>query len=288
MHRAVEKLLSGVTGSFLQFGVRDAFDIIIIAFVIYQLIVLTKETRAIQVLKGLSVLFISAALSEIFNLQTVSWLLSQMITAGTLVIVILFQPELRRALEQIGRGKLFNNAGLLSRVTSDADYIIDSITTALVNLAARQVGALVIIQRKTRLGEIISTGTRVEGMVSAALIEQIFEPNTPLHDGALIIKNGIIVSAGCFLPLSDNMTISRQLGTRHRAALGVSEVSDCFAFIVSEETGVIAIAREGKLVRYLDEESIREILAEEYSSEDKHKNILDTLISRLKRDKPNG
>lgn len=288
MHRAVEKLLSGVTGSFLQFGVRDAFDIIIIAFVIYQLIVLTKETRAIQVLKGLSVLFISAALSEIFNLQTVSWLLSQMITAGTLVIVILFQPELRRALEQIGRGKLFNNAGLLSRVTSDADYIIDSITTALVNLAARQVGALVIIQRKIRLGEIISTGTRVEGMVSAALIEQIFEPNTPLHDGALIIKNGIIVSAGCFLPLSDNMTISRQLGTRHRAALGVSEVSDCFAFIVSEETGVIAIAREGKLVRYLDEESIREILAEEYSSEDKHKNILDTLISRLKRDKPNG
>ena len=242
----------------MQFGVRDAIDILIVTYMIYKLLMLTRETRAMQVLKGVGILFIAASVSELFRLTSITWILDQVIRAGSVALVVLFQPELRRALEQIGRGNLFHRSG--TDENPEAEQCIRELVTAMKSMAAQKIGALILIEERTGLGDIIATGTKVDAMVTSALIENIFVPNTPLHDGATIIRGTRIVASGCFLPLSDNNTISRQLGTRHRAALGVSEVSDCHAFVVSEETGVISLAYNGRLTRYLDEESLYEIL----------------------------
>lgn len=260
MLEQIKGLVDSLWGSLLQFGWRDALDIVLVAVVVYQMLLLTKNTRAMQVLKGLGLLLLASGVSSLVGLTAITWILQQALMAGGIAVVVIFQPELRRALERIGRAQIFQNSGQLARETEVYQNLIKEMVTALQNLAARQVGALVVIEHKTGLGDIISTGTRIDGKVSAALLEQIFEPNTPLHDGAAIINGTKIVSAGCFLPLSDNSTISRQLGTRHRAALGISEVSDCLALIVSEETGVISLAREGKLTRYLDENQLESIL----------------------------
>ena len=269
-----------VSSGFMQFSIRDAIDILIVAYLIYRLLLLTRGTRAVQVLKGLAVLLLATSISKWINLQTITWLLDQAIRAGAIALVVIFQPELRRALEQIGRGKLFHRSG------EDEDTAIQQfmkeLTTAMKNMAARKVGALIILEHQTGLADIVSTGTRIDGMVSAALLENIFEPNTPLHDGATILRGSTVVAAGCFLPLSDNNTISRQLGTRHRAALGVSEVSDCHAFVVSEESGVISMAYDGKLSRYLDEEQIMEILRDIYVSGESSKRP--SLFKRRKKD----
>ncbi|MGI6150637.1 MAG: diadenylate cyclase CdaA [Christensenellales bacterium] len=267
---------------FLQFGIRDAIDIIIVAYLIYKLLMLTRETRAMQVLKGAGVLLIAITLANWFKLTAISWLLNQAILAGSIALVVLFQPELRRALEQIGRGKFFKKHG--STQLRGIDMFIDELVTAMRNLSGRRVGALILIEERTGLADIVATGTRLEAIVSAALIENVFEPNTPLHDGAMIIRGTNIVAAGCFLPLSDNNTISRQLGTRHRAALGISEVSDCHAFVVSEETGVISVAHDGKLTRYLDEEQIREILASIYITQTRKMRLSNPFARRPKTD----
>ncbi len=269
-----------VSSGFMQFSIRDAIDILIVAYLIYRLLLLTRGTRAVQVLKGLAVLLLATSISKWINLQTITWLLDQAIRAGAIALVVIFQPELRRALEQIGRGKLFHRSG------EDEDTAIQQfmkeLTTAMKNMAARKVGALIILEHQTGLADIVSTGTRIDGMVSAAMLENIFAPNTPLHDGATILRGSTVVAAGCFLPLSDNNTISRQLGTRHRAALGVSEVSDCHAFVVSEESGVISMAYDGKLSRYLDEEQIMEILRDIYVSGESSKRP--SLFKRRKKD----
>ena len=259
------KLIDAIASGFAQFGLRDAIDILIIAFLIYQLLMITKGTRATQVFKGLGVLLVASWVSGLLKLQSTAWLLDQMLKAGALAVIVLFQPELRRALEQIGRGKIFGRSALLTKVEIDAEKVIDELCIAASNLSARRVGALIIIEKSTGLADILSTGTKIEGIVSAALIENIFEPNTPLHDGAVIIRAGIVIGAGCFLPLSDNSGISRDLGTRHRAAMGVSEVSDCVAIIVSEETGSISYAHEGQLVRDLNAVQFRNMLNETYN-----------------------
>lgn len=269
----LDKLLSDISNGFMHFSMRDGIDILIVAIVIYNLIALTKETRAFQVIKGLGILLVASQASQLLNMPTITWLLDQAIRAGSIAIVVLFQPELRRALEQIGRGKIFEKTGLLTKVLTDAEHVIKDISTSLLQMADRKVGALVIVERQTGLADLISTGTRIDGMVSSPLLVNIFEPNTPLHDGAVIIRKGIIIAAGCFLPLSESNGISRQLGTRHRAALGVSEVSDCVAFVVSEETGIISAAQEGKLTRYLDEESIRGILENMYIDKNVKKRV---------------
>lgn len=235
------------------------------AYLIYKLLMLTRETRAMQVLKGAGVLLIAIILANWFKLAAISWLLNQAILAGSIALVVIFQPELRRALEQIGRGNFFKKHGFAQ--DREVQEFIDELVTAMRSLSGRRIGALILIEERTGLADIIATGTRLDAIVSAALIENVFEPNTPLHDGAMIIRGTSMVAAGCFLPLSDNNTISRQLGTRHRAALGISEVSDCHAFVVSEETGVISVAHDGKLTRYLDEEQIREVLASIYTTQ---------------------
>ena len=255
-----DELVKAITSGLSQFRwIADSVDIIIIAVLLYRLIVLTKETRAYQVLKGIGVLFLAAILSDALQLQTVSWMLNSIVASGIIVMVVLFQPELRRAFEHIGRGELFTK-NLFNEVHLEEAQIVAELQQAILNLSKRRVGALIVIELKTGLADIVATGTRIEGVISAPLIENIFEPNTPLHDGAVIICDGRIVAAGCFLPLSEEFSVARELGTRHRAALGVSGVSDSVTLIVSGETGVISFARDGKLVRYIDQKALKNLL----------------------------
>jgi len=254
-----DELVKAITSGLSQFRVQDILDILIIAVLLYRLIVLTKETRAYQVLKGIGVLFVAAILSDALQMQTVSWVLNSIVASGIIVIVVLFQPELRRAFEHIGRGELFTK-NLFNEMHLEEAQIVAELQQAILNLSKRRIGALIVIEQKTGLADIVSTGTRIEGVISAPLIENIFEPNTPLHDGAVIICDGRIVAAGCFLPLSEDFSVARELGTRHRAAIGVSGVSDSVTLIVSEETGVISFARDGKLVRYIDQKALKNLL----------------------------
>lgn len=256
---AYDVLAQTISSGMSQFRIADAIDILIIAVLIYKLFLLTRETRAYQVLKGVGLLFIAALLSDIFQLSTLGWLLNSVLSSGIIVIVVLFQPEIRRTLEHIGRGKLLSG-DLFGRMQTESSQVVREIHSAVMHLAKRHVGALIVIEQHTRLGDVVSTGTRIDGVISAPLIENIFEPNTPLHDGAVIIREEMILAAACFLPLSEETGISRELGTRHRAALGISSVSDSVTIVVSEETGVISFAREGKLIRYVDDKALRALL----------------------------
>ncbi len=240
---------------------RNALDIAVVALLIYYIIALVRQTRANSVLKGLGLMLVMTWLSEVLQLNAFNWILRQVINTGVIMLVVLFQPELRRGLEKIGRSSLskmnlFDNGHKIVSAEKDADEIV----AALTNLSRRRVGALIVIQNKTGLNDIIATGTMLDAEISSGLIENIFEPNTPLHDGAVVQRDGRIVAAACFLPLSENSSISRELGTRHRAAIGISESTDATVLIVSEETGVISVAREGKLTRYFDAKSLKKLL----------------------------
>ena len=240
----------------------DTLDIIIMAVLIYKLIIWTKETRALEVLKGIALLFVCSVISQLLSLSTLTWLLDSILKSGSIIIIlfILFQPEIRRVLEKLGRsGKRIGKAFSEMNETMRTD-IVDDLQKTILRLSKRRVGALLVFEQRTGLADITATGTLIEGNLSGALIENIFEPNTPLHDGAVIIRGTMLVAAGCFLPLSDDYDISRELGTRHRAALGVSTVSDCVVLVVSEETGAISLARDGKLMRYLDTKALRNVL----------------------------
>ena len=242
----------------------DYLDIVIIAFLIYQLVKITRQTRAIQVLKGLAVIIVASYASELMGLTTLNWVLRSILNNGVIALMILFQPELRKALEQIGRTAKLDR----SSQRDESERIVDEITQCLLRLSRRRVGALIVFEQRTGLKDITeSSGTEIDSIISAPLLENIFEPNTPLHDGAVIIRGQRIVSAACVLTLSDNRSISRDLGTRHRAGLGVSESTDAVVLIVSEETGIISMARGGKLTRHLDAEGLRKVLREMYHEE---------------------
>jgi len=238
----------------------DIIDILIIAFIIYQLVLLTRQTRAIQVLKGLAVIIVASYLSEILGLTALNWLLRSILNNGFIALLILFHPELKRALEQIGLSTRLDR----SSQQNESEKTVDEITQCLLRLSRRRVGALIVFEQHTGLKDVADTGTPIDSVISAPLLENIFEPNTPLHDGAVIIRQERVVAAACVLTLSDSSSISRDLGTRHRAALGVSETTDATVLIVSEETGIISMARAGKLIRHLDAEAIRRILREIY------------------------
>ena len=249
----------------IQFSWRDIVDIIIVAVIIYSLIRITSGTRALQVLKGLGIILAMAIAFSMLDLQTVTWMLSWLVNAAAVVLVILFQPEIRRALEKLGGGKIF---GVMNAPREGADLIVEELMRAVINMSKRKVGALIVFERKTGLRDIIETGTYINAEITSELVENIFYPNTPLHDGAMIIKDGKVYAAGCFLPLSDNKQISSELGTRHRAALGVSEVSDSYTIVVSEETGVISYMYDGMLTRYLDIPTLRGIIERIFISSD--------------------
>ncbi|HSH36783.1 diadenylate cyclase CdaA [Schnuerera sp.] len=255
--------MESLKGLFLNLRVRDIIDILIVAAAFYKLFMLIRETRAEQLTKGILALFVFTKISEWIELYTVYWILEKTMTVGVLAILIVFQPELRRALEYIGRSSFFTKSFIEVKDES-LSQIVDEIVEAVASLSRQKIGALVVIERTTGLSEVVETGTKINGKVSSDLLINIFIPNTPLHDGAVIIKEDMIKAAGCFLPLTDNTSLSKDLGTRHRAALGISEKSDSLAIVVSEETGAISIAESGSLARYLDTKTLRQILMDMY------------------------
>lgn len=263
--------------------IPDVLDILIVAFILYQILKYARETRLSQLAKGVAFLLVAAWLSEAFGLRTVSAILKWLISAGPVVIIVLFQPEIRRLLEELGNTAFFERGA--SKMEIETAWLISEMTQALLNMSRRRIGALIVIEQRTHLKEVIETGTRVDGVISQPLIENIFVPNTPLHDGAMVVREDRVVSAACLLPLSEGNSISRELGTRHRAGLGISEVSDCVVFIVSEETGVISMARGGKLTRHLDARSIDQILHQLYDAkqEDQQTPTLMNLFKRRQR-----
>ncbi len=262
-------------------GLSDVADILIVAVIIYYLLMMTRQTRASAVLKGLVLLLVATFVSDLLGLTALNWLLMSVVNNGAVVLVILFQPELRKALEQIGRGAIRERA-----TGSESAQIVSEITHCMLNLSRRRVGALIVIEQRIGLKDVVETGTTLNSEISSALLENIFEPNTPLHDGAMIIKENRVVAAGCFLPLSDNILIDRKLGTRHRAALGMSERSDAIIIVVSEETGVISYAKEGNLHRYLDSRALRELLEQVYAQNKKPAGRLrDNIMRHLRQGK---
>jgi len=246
----------------LKFNLSSVIDILIVAFVVYKLMLLIKGTRAVQLIKGLAVLLIATALSSMLDLNTMNWLLRQAMTALVVALPVVFQPELRRALEKLGRGKFLTHTPLTSFAPGDAGRVkvIAEITRATTILSKNKIGALIILERETGLEEHIDSGLKIDGIVSAEFLVNIFMPKTPLHDGAVIIRGDRVAAAACFLPLSENSFPASGLGTRHRAGLGISEHSDAVAVIVSEETGVISIAVEGVLNRHLNEADLQDRL----------------------------
>ncbi|MGM8365701.1 diadenylate cyclase CdaA [Virgibacillus sp. W0181] len=242
---------------------RIGVDIALVWYVLYKLIMIVRGTKAIQLLKGIFVVIVVWLLSIIFDLQTIQWVTNQAILWGFLVIIILFQPELRRALEQLGRGSLFTRGSKSEEEL--LEKMIDSIVNSCTYMAKRRIGALITIERETGVGEYAETGIHINGQLSHQLLTNIFTPNTPLHDGAVIIKEDTIVAAACYLPLSESAFISKELGTRHRAAVGVSEVTDALTIVVSEETGNIAFTKNGELRRELTEGELRKLLLDNLS-----------------------
>ncbi|MDF9408533.1 MAG: DNA integrity scanning protein DisA [Pelotomaculum sp. PtaB.Bin013] len=248
----------------LKFNLSSVIDILIVAFVVYKLMLLIKGTRAVQLIKGLAVLLVATALSNMLNLYTMNWLLRQAMTALVVALPVVFQPELRRALEKLGRGKFLSYTQLtpLAPVEVGQVKVIAEITRSVMILSKNKIGALIVIERETGLGEHIDNGLKIDGIVSAEFLVNIFIPKTPLHDGAVIIRGDRVAAAACFLPLSESPYLTSGLGTRHRAGIGISEHSDAVAVIVSEETGTISIAVEGALNRNLDESGLQEKLTE--------------------------
>lgn len=283
--------MSGISGQlsaivwnlFNRPRVIDFIDIFLLTVIIYELLVHVRQTRVSQTIKGIVILLLATWLSDVVGMRTIHALLSWAINAGPVLLIVLFQPEIRRILEELGNNSVFDAAGRLQK-SNNIELIIDEMILAFEHMARRRVGALVVVENKIRLNDVIATGTRVDGLISQPLLENIFEPNTPLHDGAVVIRGERVISAACLLRLSDTTGVGRDLGTRHRAGLGVSEVSDATVFIVSEETGIISMAEGGRLVRHLDETSLRQILHRIYDAEEEKESRLNVpLLHFLQR-----
>ena len=262
MEQLVEKIVSGI-------GFTDILDILIVTFIIYKLIGFIRETRAEQLAKGLLLLVIATLLSKELQLYTLHWILS----------------GLRRGLEYLGRSKFSN---VLSEVDKEeAKYMVGQLVEAIDDMSASKTGALIVIERETSLSDIVETGTVIDAAVSAQMIGNIFYEGAPLHDGALIIRGDRLYAAGCVLPLTQNKNLNKELGTRHRAGIGISENSDALVIIVSEETGIISIAQNGKLTRFLDVKKIEKTLYNIYL-EESNRTLSEKLSSILKGVKQGG
>lgn len=249
--------------------ITNIIDILLVWYVIYKLINLIKGTRAVQLLKGIFVILLVTFVSDKLHLQTLNYIMEQVLLWGVLAIIIIFQPELRRALEQLGRGKFFSRSS--NQEDEGQEKLVESIVKATDYMAKRRIGALISVEKETGMGDYIETGIPLGAKVSSELLINIFIPNTPLHDGAVIIQRNAIAAAACYLPLSESPFISKELGTRHRAALGISEVTDSITVIVSEETGAISLTKNGELHRGLTLDAFRALLSSELIIEEKLK-----------------
>jgi diadenylate cyclase len=237
-----------------NFRIQDAIDIAIIAFVIYRTIDLIRGTRAVQMLIGLAVVFLVFLSSQYFSLYTLNWILDNFLSSILLVIVVIFQDDIRRALTQVGTRPFFGAEPELQ------SQDLEEIVRASVSLVSKRIGALIVLQRDVGLNEYVEVGTRLDARVTKELIVSIFIPLSPIHDGALIIHKGRIIAAGCFLPLTTNPHVSKTLGTRHRAAIGLTEETDAIVVVISEEEGAISMVREGRITRNVDAGTLRTTL----------------------------
>lgn len=246
--------------------VIDVVEVIIIAFLVYQIIRFVRSTRAWNLFKGIAVVLLFALFAAIFRMNTILWLLGKGFNVGIIALVIVFQPELRSVLERLGRKNLLTMVTSIDwqRGTTKrfSDKTINEMTRAVFDMAKDKTGALIVVEKDTQLVEYTRTGIDLDSVISSQLLLNIFEHNTPLHDGAIVVRGDRIVSATCYLPLSDNLNINKELGTRHRAALGVSEVSDSLTIVVSEETGLVSLAENGRLERGVDPDRLKEKLKE--------------------------
>ena len=278
-----EKILTLVKAS----GWRDIVDILLVAYIIYTLITLVRRTRAAQLLRGIIVLFLAYFLSRELELKTMKFLIEKVLSFGLIALVVVFQPELRRALEQVGRSKLLGDMFFGGRMESEEKErwmnTCVLVSDACEKMSRDRTGALIVIERRTGLDETISTGTIVHADVSAELLETIFYTGSPLHDGAVIIRDARVEAAGCLLPVSQNNALDKELGTRHRAGLGITEGSDAIAVIVSEETGTVSIAKDGFISRGYDRADLFRVLSDELipkDDEEEKKNFVERLLHR--------
>jgi uncharacterized protein (TIGR00159 family) len=237
-----------------NFRLQDAIDIALIAFVIYRIIDLIRGTRAVQMLIGLAVVFLTYLSSQYFSLYTLNWILDNFLSSILLVIVVIFQDDIRRALTQVGTRPFFGTQPRLH------GQDLEEMVRAAVALASKRIGALIVIQRDVGLNQYIEVGTPLDAQVSRELILSIFQPASPIHDGAVIIHHGRIIAAGCFLPLTANPHVSKTLGTRHRAAIGLTEETDAIVVVISEEEAAISLVREGRITRDVDAGTLRTTL----------------------------
>ncbi len=248
-------MLLQIRGILSTVTLLDLVDIVVVAFVLYKLYFAIKDTRAVALLKGLVVLLFATLVSKWLGLNVINWVLQKTMTVVLVALPIVFQPELRRALEQLGRGKFFSKSGLMNE--EEAEKLLDEVNRAVTSLSKNKIGALLVFEREIGLNDYVDTGMKIDGLVSSEFLTNIFIPNTPMHDGAVIIRANRVMAAGCLLPLTEDRTLSKELGTRHRAAIGISEQTDSVVVVVSEETGTISYAYAGRLTRYLDSETLK-------------------------------
>ncbi len=265
---------SQIQGLFMTMRLWDVLDILVVAYVLYRIHFLMRETRATALLKGLVFLGLFTVRAGCLQLHVVSWILDKLMTVLIVALPVVFQPELRRALEQIGRGKFYVSSRMMNEI--EWDHVIDDVVDAAMVMSANKIGALIVFERSVGLDDRIDTGIRIEGLVSKELLGNIFIVNTPLHDGAVIIRENRVMAAGCLLPLTRDHSLSSELGTRHRAAIGMSEQADCVVVVVSEETGIVSYTYGGHIYRGQDAESLRNILRN-YLMQGKPKNVSDVL-----------
>ncbi len=272
-------------GLFSGFGISDIIDIAIVSFIIYKLLGFIRSTRAEQLAKGLLVIVVAAFLANIMHLYILNWLLTGVLSVGVIALVVVFQPELRRGLEFLGRGRFTKQFSISQEnITGNVDKIV----RAVEYFAGRKEGAIIVIERQTALQDIVETGTLIDAVISEDLLENLFYKGSPLHDGAVILRSERILAAGCVLPLTQNQNLSKELGTRHRAGIGISEVSDAVAIIVSEETGIISVASDGKLSRFLDRKALEKMLLNMYMSDMPEDDSIISRVQNFLRRKDNG
>lgn len=262
--RYISSIVENLDMRMPSMDMTDVIEILIISFLIYHILKWIKNTRAWALLKGLLVIFAFLLIAAYFRMNTILWMASNVLTFAVTALIVVMQPELRKALEELGNKSLINSVLPLDISKKDqalfSDRTIQEITKACVEMGRARTGALIVVQQKQPLHDFERTGIEVDGVVTSQLLINIFEHNTPLHDGAVIVQGDRVTSATCYLPLSDNMNLDKELGTRHRAGIGVSEMTDALTIIVSEETGTISVAYKGELERGLDAEKLKQRL----------------------------
>ena len=258
-------LSTGFTAQFSGFGISDILDILIVTYIIYKVIDFIRESRAAQLVKGVLLLVVIMQLSELFNMDTTNFLLRNTLQVGVLAVVVLFQPELRRALEQVGRSRIgldFMSESSLNE--AERRRMVDDVCIACDHLSQTRTGALIVLERSSNLTDVAQSGVKLDAVVTKELLESIFYEGNPLHDGAVFIQKNKLSAAACLLPLTANRNLSKELGTRHRAAIGMSENSDALIVVVSEETGKISIVSDGHIRRGYRLDSLREVLTDAF------------------------